>query len=87
MIEQKMSLNPDEGAEKPRSRDGKTSGKGLPRVLITICAWCKRVKDEKGCWNQSGSLDRGSGTFTHGICPSCMEKVRAEEKIYLDQNR
>jgi hypothetical protein len=84
MIEQKISLDPDEEPEKPRSRRG---GKNLPMVLTTVCAWCKRVKDEKGCWNHSGSLDRLSGTFTHGICPSCMEKVRAEEKIYLDRNR
>jgi hypothetical protein len=48
--------------------------------LIPICAWCKKVRDDDGFWNEVESYISGrtEATFTHGMCPSCAEKNDAE---------
>lgn len=47
------------------------------QALLPICAWCKRIRDDEGYWNQVESyLHDNTGTeFTHGICPECLKKV------------
>jgi sigma-B regulation protein RsbU (phosphoserine phosphatase) len=50
------------------------------KELIPICAWCKRVRDDSDYWHSIEEylfLHTGSD-FTHGICPSCLEGLRAE---------
>ena len=46
--------------------------------LLPICAWCKRIRDDKGYWSQvEAYIHAHTGTdFTHGICPDCFEKQR-----------
>lgn len=46
------------------------------RGLIPICAACKKVRDDKGYWNQiEVYLQRHTeARFSHGICPDCMSK-------------
>ncbi len=46
--------------------------------LLPICAWCKRVRDDEGYWDQvEAYLHKNTGVdFTHGICPECLEKMR-----------
>ncbi len=46
--------------------------------LLPICAWCKRVRDDEGYWDQvEAYLHKHTGVdFTHGICPECLEKMR-----------
>lgn len=49
------------------------------RGLVSICAWCKKIKDDDGSWNAVEQyLARDSDTqFSHAICPRCA--VRIEE--------
>jgi sigma-B regulation protein RsbU (phosphoserine phosphatase) len=50
------------------------------KELIPICAWCKRVRDDADYWHSIEEylyLHTGSD-FTHGICPSCLEGLRAD---------
>ncbi len=45
-------------------------------TLISMCAWCKRVRDESGDW-QAVELflrARTGEDFTHGICPGCFHE-------------
>lgn len=46
--------------------------------LLPICAWCKRIRDDKGYWSQvEAYLHQHTGAdFTHGICPECLERQR-----------
>ncbi|SPF40090.1 hypothetical protein SBDP1_290019 [Syntrophobacter sp. SbD1] len=46
--------------------------------LLPICAWCKKIRDDKGYWQQIEAYisDRSEADFSHGICPSCAEKAR-----------
>jgi PAS domain S-box-containing protein len=48
--------------------------------LIPICASCKKIRDDKGYWNQIESYikDRSEAEFSHGICPDCAEKLYGE---------
>ncbi len=45
--------------------------------LIPICASCKKIRDDKGFWNQVEIYiqDRSDAQFSHGICPECVEDI------------
>jgi ligand-binding sensor domain-containing protein len=47
--------------------------------LLPICAWCKKVRDDTGYWSQIEIYVREhtEADFTHGICPDCVNHVRA----------
>ena len=47
------------------------------RGIIPICASCKKVRDDKGYWNQIESYirDHSEADFSHGICPECAKKL------------
>jgi PAS domain S-box-containing protein len=49
--------------------------------LIPICASCKKIRDDKGYWNQIESYirDHSEAEFSHGICPDCMKKLYPDE--------
>mgnify|MGYP001558079811 CR=1 FL=1 len=52
--------------------------------MLPICAYCKKIRDDDGYWNQLESyISAHTDTqFSHGICPECAEKAYAElEKI------
>jgi ligand-binding sensor domain-containing protein len=42
--------------------------------MLPICAWCKKVRDDAGYWNQIEAYirDHSQASFTHGICPDCL---------------
>ncbi len=44
--------------------------------LLPICAYCKKVRDDKNYWEQVESyISKHSDVrFSHGICPECYEK-------------
>lgn len=45
--------------------------------LIPICASCKRIRDDRGYWNQLESYlrDHSEAELTHGICPQCVSQL------------
>ncbi len=45
--------------------------------FLPICASCKKIRDDKGYWNQIESYLRShSGLeFSHGICPDCAKQL------------
>jgi len=46
--------------------------------LLPICAWCKKIRNDSGYWQQVEHYirDHSEAEFTHCICPECMEKKR-----------
>jgi PAS domain S-box-containing protein len=48
--------------------------------LIPICAWCKKIRDDKGYWKKVETYIRehSDASFTHGICPECLKKESPE---------
>ena len=51
--------------------------------LLPICAYCKKIRDDKGYWNQIEAYlqKHTEAEFSHGICPDC------EKKIYADLDK
>ena len=45
--------------------------------LLPICSSCKRIRDDKGGWNQIEVYikDRSEAQFTHSLCPDCARKL------------
>jgi hypothetical protein len=48
--------------------------------MLPICASCKRIRDDKGYWNQLEEyLQKHTGAdFSHGICPECSKRLYPE---------
>lgn len=45
--------------------------------LLPICSACKKIRDDKGYWNQLEKyiMEHADVLFTHGLCPDCVEDV------------
>ena len=45
--------------------------------LLPICSSCKKIRDDKGDWNQIEGFiqDHSEAEFTHGICPDCKKTL------------
>ena len=55
------------------------------RGILPICAECNKVRDQKGGWNHIETyISKHTGwSFTHGICPDCLEEFYSDRKLYL----
>jgi hypothetical protein len=44
--------------------------------LLPICAWCKKIRDDNGYWNQVETYirERSEADFSHGTCPECVAR-------------
>jgi PAS domain S-box-containing protein len=64
---EKLILELTEALEKVKTLSG----------LLPICASCKKIRDDKGYWNQIESYIRShsEAEFTHGLCPDCLRKL------------
>ena len=53
------------------------------RGFLPICAKCKKIRDDKGFWNQIELyISAHSDTiFSHSICPNCAEQLYLELSI------
>ncbi|MBU2514294.1 PAS domain S-box protein [bacterium] len=49
--------------------------------MLPICANCKKIRDDKGYWNQIESYieEHSEALFSHGICPDCAEQLYGHE--------
>jgi hypothetical protein len=47
------------------------------RGIIPICSNCKKIRDDQGFWQQVESYvtEHTEASFSHGICPNCIEKL------------
>ena len=50
--------------------------------LIPICAWCKKIRNDKGYWSEVEHYigEHSKAEFTHGMCPECYEKYFLKEE-------
>ena len=48
--------------------------------LLPMCASCKKIRDDKGYWNQLEAYisKHSEADFCHGICPECVKKFYPE---------
>ncbi len=59
------------------------------RGLLPICASCKKIRDDKGYWNQIETYieNHSDAHFSHGICQDCTEKLYGDQKWYKNRKR
>jgi PAS domain-containing protein len=52
--------------------------------LVPICQHCKKIRDDKGYWNQiEAYLEKHSDAkFSHGICEDCAQKYYPDFDLY-----
>ena len=50
------------------------------RGTLPICANCKKIRDDKGYWNQIEAYisDHSEAQFSHSICPECAKELYPE---------
>ncbi len=55
------------------------------RGYLAICASCKKIRDDKGFWEELEQYVRENSDlqFSHGLCPECARKLYPE--IYEDE--
>jgi PAS domain S-box-containing protein len=54
--------------------------------LLPICMHCKKIRDDKGYWNQLESYihEHSDAEFSHSICKGCAEKYYPDMDLYDD---
>jgi hypothetical protein len=48
--------------------------------LLPICSYCKKIRDDKGYWNQIDAYiqQHSDARFSHGICKECLRKYHPD---------
>jgi CheY-like chemotaxis protein len=56
--------------------------------LIPICANCKKIRDDKGYWQQVEKYVKkhSNAEFSHSICPDCVSELYAEFKEVISKD-
>lgn len=51
--------------------------------LLPICCYCKKIRDDGNYWHRVESYITGHANvrFSHGICPDCSERLKADLNI------
>lgn len=54
--------------------------------FLPICASCKKIRDDKGYWNQIEIYikEHSEADFSHSICPGCAKKLYPDLEIPFD---
>ncbi len=53
------------------------------RGIVPICANCKKIRDDKGYWNQVEVYvrDHTEAVFSHGLCPDCVKELYPDLQV------
>ncbi len=54
------------------------------RGILPICCECKKIRDDKGYWNQIEHYisSHTEAEFSHGLCPDCSQKLYSPLHLY-----
>ncbi len=57
--------------------------------LLPICSNCKKIRDDKGYWNNlEAYIEKHSdASFSHGICQECSEALYGDEDWYIEMKK
>jgi hypothetical protein len=52
--------------------------------MLPICSHCKKIRDDKGYWNQIETYikEHSEAEFSHSICQECAKKYYPDMDIY-----
>ena len=74
-ISERKHLEEEQGKLVAELQDAVARVKKLSGML-PICASCKKIRDDKGYWQQIEAYirDHSEAEFSHSICPECAER-------------
>ncbi len=54
------------------------------RGILPICASCKKIRNDKGYWEQIEMYirDHSEAEFSHGLCPDCAQKLYPDLNLH-----
>ncbi len=57
--------------------------------LLPICASCKKIRDDKGYWNQLEEYieDYSDVSFSHSMCPDCSDNLYGDKDWYIKMKK
>ncbi|MEM8930407.1 MAG: two-component regulator propeller domain-containing protein [Acidobacteriota bacterium] len=57
--------------------------------MLPICASCKKIRDDQGYWAEVEVYihEHSDVTFSHGLCPSCLDQTAGDLEIDPDEAR
>lgn len=91
LFTQQIEMNNRKKAEEGRKELIIELQKALSEVkqlsgLLPICSNCKKIRDDKGYWNQIESYiqDHSEAEFSHSICKECATSLYPDLDIYDD---
>lgn len=87
----KQEIRDREQLEEQREKIIKELQEALDKVktlsgLLPICSDCKKIRDDKGCWNSlEGYIERHSdASFSHGMCSECSDILYGNQDWYIE---
>ena len=59
------------------------------RGILPICSNCKKIRDDKGYWQDVAVYirDHSEADFSHGICPDCIQELYPEQYDMMESRR
>jgi uncharacterized PurR-regulated membrane protein YhhQ (DUF165 family) len=85
LFDARIEIKKRKAAEKERDRVILELQKTIAEVktlrgFLPICSYCHKIRDDKGYWNRIESYlqKHSEAELSHGICPECLKKCRAE---------
>ena len=59
------------------------------RGLLPICVSCKKIRDDKGYWNQLEVYigNHTEANFSHSLCPDCAKKLYPDIGLFDEANK
>lgn len=57
--------------------------------FIPVCAWCKKIRSDENNWQELETYlgTKTGATFTHGICPICLENLTGKSLTAGSQSK
>jgi len=57
--------------------------------MLPICAQCKKIRDDKGYWNNLEEYiqTHSNASFSHGLCAECSDVLYGKEAWYMAMKR
>ena len=82
LVESFLDISDRKQSEEEREKLIKELQDALSKIktlsgLLPICSACKKIRDDKGYWNQIEAFirDHSEAEFSHSICPECAKRL------------
>ncbi|MDH5396090.1 MAG: hypothetical protein OEW97_07425 [Gammaproteobacteria bacterium] len=80
LSEEKLKIAIQEKEQSLRTLEAAFNEIKTLKGIIPICSYCHNIRDDKGAWDKMESYlsKHSDAEFSHGICPKCLVKARAD---------